>query len=159
EMRILHRHAEQALGLAVSPNGRFVASCGRDDVARLWDASQGVSRELRPGGKFVYQVAFSPDSRLLLAASDEGVHLWNLESSEERFFPARRPSLFFAGFSPSGKEIVAAGVDRNIVIWNAATGEARTFVGHEAMVKSVAFHPTENYIASGSDDRTVRIWD
>jgi serine/threonine protein kinase len=74
-------HPQQIEGLAVSPDGRYLASCGREGVARLWatkDQREVASLIGHRGA--VYVAAFTPDgSRLITGGSEDGaIALWDL---------------------------------------------------------------------------------
>jgi WD40 repeat protein len=58
------------LAVAVSPNGRWVASAGDDTTVRLWEtASRKPLHTLRGHVGLVGSVAFSPDGRSLVSGS------------------------------------------------------------------------------------------
>ena len=66
--------------VALSPDGRWIASAGPDDAARVWDASTGTLRAVLTGHDArVAAVDFSPDGATLATASWDGAaRLWNL---------------------------------------------------------------------------------
>lgn len=68
--------------LAVSPDGQWVASCGRDQVIRLWAAADGAKvHEFIGHHQDVYCLRFHPDGKSLLSGDDRGViKQWDLAS-------------------------------------------------------------------------------
>lgn len=78
-------HEYGVTGLAFHPDGKHLASCGRDTVVRLWSLADGkMVKELgKPrGGQFkdwIHAVAISADGAWLAAPDMAGqVHVWAL---------------------------------------------------------------------------------
>src|SRR5262249_44175979 len=68
-------------GLAVSPDGRFLASVGAEGVARVWSTADHAEVATLIGHKgSAYAAAFTPDgARLATVGADDGtVRLWDL---------------------------------------------------------------------------------
>jgi hypothetical protein len=123
--------------LAVSPDGRTLATTSRDGIAHLWNLSTG--KERRRIEKAGSCMAFAPDGRSLATGDGFGViHLWELATGlERRRLPGheRDPdgqSGFGSGvtalaFSPDGKSLISGGGDTTVLIWDIRTpnGERR----------------------------------
>jgi hypothetical protein len=76
-------HSRDALGVALSADGRLFASANSDKTVRVWDLAAG--KELLTLQAHVSCVAFSPDGTRLAAASfDTAVHLWDIRYSGPR---------------------------------------------------------------------------
>src|SRR5206468_4055621 len=99
-------HKAGFLAAAFSPDGKTVVT-GTPDGGRLWDVSTGqpIGPPLQPG-KYVGVVAFSPDGRIALTASNAGagVRLWETATGK----PAGQPmpqDVNFSCFSADGQHI------------------------------------------------------
>jgi WD40 repeat protein len=122
-----------------------------------------VAKHERALGSFpmpVWQVAFSPDGRLLAGASADGsISLWRWPEGVIARTLEHPGGATGIAFSPDGRHLASSGYDRTLRLWNLERGQVeRTLEGHGGTVWSVAFSPDGRLLASGGEDKTVKLW-
>jgi len=66
--------------VTVSPDGSLCASGGKDGVAMLWDLAEGKRLYSLDAGDNINASCFSPNRYWLVAATQQCIKIWNLES-------------------------------------------------------------------------------
>ena len=110
----------------------------------------------------ILSVAFSPDSSLLVAGTENGdVRLWNASNGAPlRSYEGHTGRVRSVAFSPDGQTIVSGSEDYTLRLWSIDSDQCLYVLqGHTDRVRSVAISPDGTVIISGSDDGTVKIWD
>jgi WD40 repeat protein len=165
----LRVHDDQVLGLAVSPDGKSLATASYDRSAIVVDISaRKIATRLVEHTDSVYDVAFSPtDSNLLATASaDRSVKLWDIKAGKRiETLSDANGELFTIGFLPDGKTIVGGGADRTLRAWDIAATPPkliRSTLAHEGPIVRLAVKPgktgADTEILTIAEDRSVKRW-
>ncbi|MCI0682271.1 MAG: hypothetical protein L0Y71_09215 [Gemmataceae bacterium] len=158
-------HGHAVSGVAYSPDGHWLASCGADHLVRVWTvANPGADPITLSGhGGPLTSVAFRKDNQHLVSCgSDTIVRLWKLEGNtgkEVQAYRGHREWVASVGFSKDGFYIVSAGVDKLVKLWEITHKDIPLLAEHSGAVECVAFSPDGTKVASGASDRTIKIWD
>jgi WD40 repeat protein/tRNA A-37 threonylcarbamoyl transferase component Bud32 len=164
-------------GVAVHPAGKLVAVGTLDGKVRFFDLESGaaVGAPLDLGDAAVWQIAFSPDGRLLAVAVDPNgvdafraqksqgeLQLWDV-ASRRRVGHAIVPgagSVLSLAFSGDGSSLATGSYAGQVDVWDTATqrraGEPMTVTDDGFL--SVALDPAGDLVAAGEAIGPVRVW-
>jgi transcription initiation factor TFIID subunit 5 len=84
-VRIFTGHTGTVKTVAMSPNGRMMATAGEDRSIMLWDLGTGKRIKKMTGHTgFIYTLSFSQDNTLLVSGSaDCTVRVWDVNTDAE----------------------------------------------------------------------------
>ncbi|BAY23480.1 WD-40 repeat-containing protein [Calothrix sp. NIES-2100] len=164
----LSGHSDSVVSVAISPEGKILASGSRDRTIKLWNLTTGeLLTTLTGHSSPVLSVDFSPDGQTLASASDRefqdgNIKLWDVRTGRVRqtlgsSLVALRTSC--VAFSPDGQTLATAHFDAAIRLWHISNGkEIRTLRGHGWDVNYVTFSRDGRFLVSGGVDGAIIIW-
>jgi hypothetical protein len=161
---VINAHKDIVLGLAFSPDGNTLATCGYDRLVKLWDVNTGKElRTLKDHSDAVYSVTFSPDGKLLASGgADRAVKVWDVATGTRLYTLGESTDWVYAVvWHPDGKHLAAAGVDRSIRVWEASASGGRvvqSVFAHAGPVTRLAYNADGSMLYSLSEDRTAKAW-
>jgi cytochrome c len=156
---VLEGHRAPVVALAVSGDGRFLASASWDHTARLWPVGGGPPRLLAGHSQNVNGIAFTPDGRAVVTAGyDATLRIWPLSGDDTPLIAVLPTPLNAVAIAPDG-EIVTAGADGKIYVLS-ATGDRRTDIAAEsAPVVAIALSGDGRRVAAASVRGSITVLD
>ncbi|CAI5741826.1 unnamed protein product [Hyaloperonospora brassicae] len=147
------------LALAVSSDGKFLASGGHDKLVRVWDVEKGELLESFSGHRdAVSALAFRLRSHSLFSGSfDRSIKHWNLTEMGyiETLFGHQSE---VNGLDSLYKErIVSCGRDRSVRVWKIPEETQLVFYGNSGSMDCVRMI-TDEYYVTGGDDGSLSLW-
>ncbi len=157
-------HTNPLTAIAISRDGRRLASCGDGRGLKLWSLPAGqLDLLLESGEPAVKDVAFSPDGTKVAGAGQWVTTVW-ATGTGRRLYELRghEDGVFRVCFSPDGGELATASADASIRLWDMGDGSVRHVLSRRPLqtpVSSLAFSSDGRYEAVGANDGRVRVWD
>jgi WD40 repeat protein len=149
---------------SLSPDGALIATiCPPGTEADIWDVRTGkkLSTIANLTSFLDPLLAFSPDGRMLLAATGQNqAQLWELATRKPVGPPLQHLAPITAlAFSADGRTLLTGSEDRTVHLWHAATGKPISPpLPHAHAVSSGAFSPDGRLVATTCSDWT-HLWD
>jgi WD40 repeat protein len=158
------RHAGYVEAIAFAPDGKTVASGGREGAIRFWDVRTGKEVLTLPGHKGgAWTLAFSPDGKSLVSGGpDSTVRQWDVTTGKQRLaITGQAQEVWRVAFSPDGRTIASGDRSGKAKLWDAVSGKAIRAVGnYKHSVFALAFSPNGRTLAlCDSQDARVSLWD
>lgn len=128
QLHALEGHKGMIQSVAVSTDGHYVLSGGRDTIPILWDVRTGRAiRRFFGHTDKVWCVAFLPNGqRAVSSGSDRTIRIWDIESGKELSpgFTDRPAANQWLAVSLEGHRLLASDSSgREFQFWNVDTGK------------------------------------
>ncbi|XP_033627085.1 transducin beta-like protein 2 [Asterias rubens] len=161
---------------AVSPCGRFVASCGFTPDVKVWEVlfnKEGDFNEvkrvmdLKGHRASVYYLSFNTDSTRMATVSKDTT--WKLWDTNVEYNKNQDPYLLYTGtYNHTGPSLLALSPDAHtvaiasgvrIMVYNATTGEEEESFEdvHTQPITKIGFDPSNRFLVS-CGDRHIRVF-
>ncbi len=170
-LRSLPAHEGGAADVAITPDGKRLASMGAYGDITVWQADSGQSLLALHDEAIALgnSLAFSPDGRLLAAAGTTGVVIWDATTGEKWAALAGQSTGTTLGynlgvgqisFSPDGERLAVANMDGLSKVWDLATKtELLALPPNDQPAKAIAYNAGGTLLATAGDEGIVTLWD
>ncbi|MCK6474003.1 MAG: WD40 repeat domain-containing protein [Planctomycetes bacterium] len=151
--------------LALSPNGKLLATVSYDKKLTLWDVAQKTKLQEHELPEPLRYPAFSPDGAALVAGTCTNTfYYWKLADGAGKTFTVPRvpptTETWNLVFSPDGQWFSTAHQDSYLWSWKAPAMEASHFYNNAPMasVMHTAFSPDSQLLAAAFGDGNVYLY-
>lgn len=166
---LLEGHESTAGVIALSPDGRRMASADRGGTAFVWDVDwprASIVGRITTPGRFM-SLQFAPDGATLLGGTSRGnVRLFGAESGELLSKRSHLDGVMRVAFAPDGSYVVSADQCGTIAMWqidgpDAAGGlglpgvATQSWQAHTGRIMCIAISATGDLVSVGEDGQAV----
>lgn len=153
--------------IAISPDGRLVASGSLDGSLRIWSLKTGqiknVIDEFRGA---ITSVAFSPDGKRICGVGGNDLSRWPYgegmvfaTETGEKLADLELADLARTVTFISDSQVAVGGLDRQITIWDIDQNELQEQINaHADFLHGIVLHADGKRIVSAGEDNAVRFW-
>lgn len=164
ELRQLPNAADRGVlfpGIAFSPDGKKIATGGRWNWCKCWDATTGTELWQTPRqGVNTYAVAFSPDGKTVANGNEDAeLNLWDVASGQLRHrLTGHKGAVIAIAFAADGQSLASTGSDGTLRRWDPNEGKSLGMVeAHKKHVHAIATTADGRILATGADE--LLLWD
>lgn len=173
-IRTLEGHGYPVHGVAVSSDGKYLASVAGDEnrvtrpgEVKLWNAESGeLLADLVDHERAAFTATFSKDGKFLLTGGlDEKVNVYDVATQKALgFYAGQARPVNSVIMIDNGMIAISGGGGRakgknDVSLWLRESGdEIGRIEAHEDKVNSVSLHPDGKTLAVGSSDETLSVW-
>ena len=117
-------HKEAIYAVAWSPDGRLLASAGKERTILVWRAEDGrLAHFLTGHQESINAVAWSPDGRMLASGSDDNtIRIWEVATETAVLTLGRHwGNVLTVAWSPDGQRLASGSIDHQVIVWDIKT--------------------------------------
>jgi WD40 repeat protein len=158
-VRDLKGHSGAVLCVALTPNGKVLATGSADKTIKIWEIASGkVLNTMTGHTAAVSAVAWAMNGKTLASGSaDATVRVWDArDGSAEQILKEHKQDVH--GLAWSLKSLASGGADGQAILWNANSGQKVKALTINAPVTSLAWTPDGKYLATGDSDTRIAVW-
>ncbi|BBM87541.1 serine/threonine-protein kinase [Candidatus Uabimicrobium amorphum] len=151
--RVYEKNIADIKLLRVHPKKNTIAFASKNRV-QLLDFPQGSSTAIQETYKWINDIQFHKEGKLLGIAAAKEIHVWNLNDNTQRKYKSRRNSITSFTFSDDAQQLTAVYDYKIVRLWYLKTDTYRDLFSIEQAKKAVLHAASNSVIVAYKDKLT-----
>ncbi|MBL7814828.1 MAG: caspase family protein [Saprospiraceae bacterium] len=150
------------LAVAISADGKRIATGGGDSKAVIWDAQTGrFLQECEGHGSSISSLAFNADgSKILTGSYDNTAKLWDTRSGKIlREFNGHTGFVNSVALSADGTKAFTASSDSTVKVWDIDTDRKLADIQQDSLINSLALNANGTLALTSGFNNSACLWD
>ncbi len=162
ELKTLSLHGDDVAAVAYSPDGKYLASCGNDNIIMVWDANNyKLIEKLTGHSSDVTAIEFTRDGKYLYSSDwDKKLIIWKTKNwKKEKCYENLNESVNSLIISPDGKYITILTTDGGLYFNKLSDiNITRATFKFASNLWQADYSPDGLYLATGGSDNLIKIF-
>jgi WD40 repeat protein len=156
----LKKHTAVVDSVAISPDSKTIASCGREDFIYLWNLETGEYKTTFAEDEDIYtnlsSVCFSSDGKTLVSGRALGcIEFWDVDTGTCRqFFSSRSSNILI---SSAARQIISSCHEITSVL-DLDKGTVLYEIKHHSDISKAIIHPNGKMLVRGENGGLIKVW-
>lgn len=154
-------HKDVVLSVCFSPNGKWIASGGKDSDLFIWNGSNGdFIKKIRGNYDNIFDIQFLPDSQEILTANYNGNILkWNIQKGVTENIALDKDFISSLAYAADQKTFIASSWDSSITIFTPDGNIQKHCLTKDFKLRTVQYSESRKAIYAGTAKGYLLRWD
>ena len=156
-----YSHDGVIYALAVSPDGKWLASGSSDNKIKIWGRITGKwQRTLNGHSSAILALVFSPDGEILVSASeDKTIRLWHIKNPQAlEILQGHSDRITCLSLTANGEYLLSGSLDGKVNIWNLQEKTIIKTIYTNSRLLSLTINNQMKIFAT-ANSQEVKLWD
>eukprot|EP00347_Sterkiella_histriomuscorum_P001221 403372861 len=157
--RAIQGHYDEPLCLAVSPNGKYLVSGGKDRIVRVWDIHNQQQIQTFMGHRdSITSIKFDRENdQFYTVSNDRSLKVWNIREMAYMDSHYGHQSDILGMDSYSTDRLLSCGLDRQVIFWKINEDSELLYKNEKHTVDTINVINSQ-YFVTGSSDNCLDLW-